>query len=108
SSYSLVDLGPVDGLPTSYGGLAFLNPSTLLIGGEANSASGSFYTVEVTRGVDGHISGFGSTTALNFGAYNDGGVAYSPDGVLFYSRWPLNQIAQVKEGSTTDDKVTDL
>lgn len=42
ANYTLADLGSVPGLPPRYGGLTFQtgDPSTLLIGGEANTQSG--------------------------------------------------------------------
>jgi len=109
-SYTLHDLGPISGLPPAYGGLTFAagDPNTLIIGGEANTSDGLFYSVPVIRGVDNHITGFGAATPLGFGAFNDGGVTYGPGGVLFYSRWPENELGQVKPGSATDDKIIDL
>ena len=109
-SYTAFDLGSVAGLPPLYGGLTFAegDPNTLLIGGRANSAQGLFYSTPVIRDAAGHITSFGTPTALGFGAYNDGGIAYGPGGVLFYSRWPVNQMGEVKPGSTTDARVIDL
>jgi hypothetical protein len=108
--YAAVDLGSVTGLPAEYGGLTFAagDVNTLLIGGQANTSAGLFYSVPVLRGAGNHITGFGPASALGFGAYNDGGIAYGPGGVLFYSRWPVNQLGQVEAGSATDDRVIDL
>jgi hypothetical protein len=46
-----VPLGRINGLPERYGGLAFKrgDPNTILIGGQANSASGRFYEVPLVR-----------------------------------------------------------
>src|SRR4051794_4015410 len=56
--YTLVDLGAVPGVPTNYGGLCFLNNNALLIGGNANTASGRIYSVGVTRNGSNQITGF--------------------------------------------------
>jgi hypothetical protein len=34
-------------------------------------------------------------------------VQYGPGGVLFYDKWPVNQIGEVKAGSTSEDKTVD-
>ena len=110
ADYTATSLGSVPGLPQNYGGLTFLDNDTLLIGGAANTESGLFYTIDITRDSGGHITGF-SGTATAFGAigeYNDGGVAFGPGGVLFTSRWPVNGLGQTKPGSTDEDKITDL
>lgn len=111
-SYSFTDLGSVPGLPAQYGGLTFKagDANTLLIGGNANTASGRLYEIGVTRGAGNHITGFtGSAVQFgNVGEYNDGGVVYGPGGVLFTSRWPVNDLGQTKPGSTDEDKIIDL
>ncbi|MBW2268742.1 MAG: hypothetical protein JRH16_09200 [Deltaproteobacteria bacterium] len=110
-AYATTDLGPVPGVPTSYGGLTLKagDPNTLLIGGSANNSSGALYEIGVVRDAEGHITGF-TGTAQRFAdaAYNDGGVTYGPNGVLFTSRWPQNELGQLKPGSTTTDKIIDL
>lgn len=111
-NYSIASLGSIPGLPDNYGGLTLKagDPNTLLIGGAANDAGGLIYEVGVTRGVGNHITGFtGTPTPIGtVGAYNDGGVTYGPGGVLFTSRWPVNELGQTKPGSTAEDKVIDL
>src|SRR5690349_15219965 len=95
-SYNVKSLGSVPSLPTNYGGLTFLDSNTLLIGGAANGATGSLYTIDVTRDASNHVSGFvGAATrylgaASLIGEYNDGGVLFGPGGVLFTARWPIN------------------
>ena len=108
--YSITDLGSVAGVPTNYGGLIFKagDPNTILLGGSANNGSGLFYSVPVTRGAGNHIVSLGTATALGFGINNDGGVAYGPGGVLFYSEYPINSVGQVKPGSNSDDKTVAL
>ena len=115
ASYTVNDLGSVSGLPASYGGLTFAGANTLLIGGNANDLPGRIYAVGVTRdGTTQQITGFsGSATlyrgpASMIGEYNDGGVVFGPGGVLFTSRWPVNQLGQTKPGSLDEDKIIDL
>jgi hypothetical protein len=110
--YAATDLGAVPGLPPSYGGLTFKHddPNVVIIGGNANTADGALYSVRVLRDMDNHIIGFdGMAEFFAEGQYNDGGVAYHPgSNVLFTSRWPVNQMGQVKPGSSTTDKIIDL
>ncbi len=110
--YDFTELSSVPGLPPLYGGLTFKNgdANTIIIGGNANTASGLFYEVGVTRGAGNHITGFtGSASAIGLiGEYNDGGIAYGPGGVLFTSRWPVNELGQTKPGSTDEDKIIDM
>jgi hypothetical protein len=112
SDYTLFDLGPVPGLAEPFGGLTLLpdDPNTLLIGGNANNASGRLNTIGVSRNVDGHITGFSGTATPfgNVGEYNDGGVVFGPTGVLFTARWPVNELGQTKPGSTDEDRIDDL
>lgn len=110
-TYSFTDLGSVAGVPTNYGGLTLLagNPNKLLIGGAANSASGQLFVIDVVRDGLGHITGFsGTATPYADAPYNDGGVTYGPGGVLFASRWPVNELGQYLPGSTTPDKVVNM
>jgi cysteine-rich repeat protein len=110
-TYSILDLGMVDGVSPNYGGLTIKagDSSKLLIGGAANSAAGQLYEVSLVRDGSGHIVGFNGTAAIAAEApYNDGGVAYGPNNVLFLARWPINAIGQLKPGSTVTDKVVDL
>ncbi len=108
-SYSVVNLGSAPGVPSAYGGLTLKwdDPTTLLIGGQANSFDGKLYSIRVTRDIDGHIVGFcsGNATVFSSAQYNDGGVVYGPDNILFLARYPVNEFAQLKVGSTTPDKI---
>ena len=116
ANYSLFSLGSVPGVPTYYGGLTFKynDPNTLLIAGAAGSPVGRIYQVPVTRDVNGHITGFSSNATLypgagsTIGQYNDGGLAFGPDNVLFVTRYPASQLEQSKLGSLSPDKVIDL
>jgi hypothetical protein len=111
--YRCYDLGPVPGVPPQrYGGLTLTLDrcsTTLLIGGSANNLEGKIYSVPVTRNIDGHVAGFAGPAAVFADApYNDGGAVYGPDGVLFVSRYPNNELQQIKPGSTFQDKVIPL
>jgi hypothetical protein len=110
-SYTAFDIGSVPGVPSLYGGLTLkaADNNTLLIGGNANIASGGLYAIGVTRNAGNHITGFsGTATFFADAAYNDGGVQYGPGGVLFLARWPVNEIGQTKPGSTITDKIVDM
>jgi len=109
--YTLTDLGAVPGLPTPYGGLTFLpsNSNVIVIGGAANVVGGALYSIGIVRGAGNHITGFTGTVALHSeGQFNDGGVVFGPGGVLFYTRYPVNEIGEVKPGSAVNDKIVDL
>jgi hypothetical protein len=111
SVYTANDLGPVPGLNIPYGGLTLKpgDPNTLLIGGDANTASGAIYSIGVIRDSNNHIIGVsGSVSPYAQGAYNDGGLLYGPGGVLFAARWPVNELGESKAGSFTTDKIIDF
>jgi len=110
-SYLASTLGSVTNLPPIYGGLTFKydDPNTIIIGGAATTAEGKLYSVGVVRGAGNHITGFSwSPFFFADGAYNDGGVVYGPDNVLFLARYPENQLGQTKPGSTITDKIIEL
>jgi hypothetical protein len=111
SSYAVNVIGTPAGVPPRFGGLTLKAGTTdkLLLGGEANSATGALYEVTVARDPQGHISGFvGTATRYADAAYNDGGVVYGPGNVVFLARWPVNELGQTKPGSTTTDKIISL
>ena len=110
-NYSYTSIGSAPGIPANYGGLTLKAGTTdrLLIGGAANGANGELFEIGVTRDAGGHINGFsGTATVFASAPYNDGGVTYGPGGVLFASRWPVNELGQYLPGSTAPDKVIDL
>src|SRR5580700_3314467 len=82
SSYTLVSLGPVPGL--DYGALTFLDTSTLLYT-SCNEGCGNsvIYSVPVTRGSNGHVTGFGTSAVYAMDTNQDAGLAFGPGGVLF-------------------------
>lgn len=110
SSYTVTSLGSVPNLPTRYGGLTFLDSDTILIGGNANNTAGRLYAIDVIRDAGDHITGFSGSAAVfgSVGEFNDGGVAFGPGGVLFTSRWPVNELGQTMPGSLDENKVVDL
>jgi len=113
TEYSLFDFGSVPGVPTNYGGITFKydDPDVILIGGNANnSTSGAIYAVDVIRDpVTSRITGFdGDATLFSTAPNIDGGLAYGPGNVLFYTGYSNNVIGQIKPGSTTPDKITAL
>src|SRR5437016_3810542 len=73
ADYTLTDLGPVSGVPDPYGGLVFKSggTDTILLGGTANQAEGGMYSVTVTRGLDGHITGIGAGSLVTAAPFND-------------------------------------
>jgi hypothetical protein len=111
--YTCFDLGPVPGVMTTrYGGLSLTAEpcsTTLLIGVNANAFGAKLHAVGVTRNARGHLNGFsGLASPMIDAPYHDGGVAYGPGGVLFITRYPVNEIQQTLPGSTGVDKVIPL
>jgi hypothetical protein len=110
SSYTLVTLGGVPGVPQTYAGITFVNYSTLLMGGQhAGSDSGNLYQFSVVRGTNGHITGFGASSSLYASAPGiDGGLEFGPGGILFATGYPDNVLYEYKPGSTSPDQTIDL
>ncbi|MGA7933448.1 MAG: hypothetical protein WCA35_07865, partial [Kovacikia sp.] len=125
--YSVTDLGtpPISLLPPtgslntalgSAGPLAFRSsdPNTLLVGGPADLPNATISAVSVQRDPNNHIIGFGTASQVSTapGLNGDGidaGLTPSPDGsVLFYTIYPGNQIAEIKQGSSSPNKFIDL
>jgi len=110
-SYALLDLGAPPGVTGSRGGLTLLagDPNTLLVGGNANGPFGKIFSIGLMRDADSHIIGFdGSATEFATAPEIDGGLAYGPGGVLFYTGYKENLLGQIKPGSTAPDKVVEL
>ena len=113
--YTCNSLGTV-AVPFGWGALTlkYDDPNTLLIGGNANTANGRIYQIPLTRDANNHITGFsGGTTVYptpnaTIGQYNDGGVVFGPENVLFATRFPSNELEQSKPGSIAPDKITNL
>ncbi|HEU5021160.1 MAG TPA: PEP-CTERM sorting domain-containing protein [Bryobacteraceae bacterium] len=106
NDYSFFDLGPAPGVQMPFGGLAFLagNPNMLLIAGGANAPQGVIDSLGVVRDAEGHISGFAPSAIFFANAPDiDGGLAYGPDGALFFSRFVSGRVGEIKPGSTGPD-----
>lgn len=109
--YAVRELGSVPGVPPNYGGIAFKHddPDLLLIGGNANGFNAAIYSIRVTRDVEGAIDGFiGSATLFASAPQIDGGLAYGPGNVLFFSAYSSNDIGQIMSGSLSPDKITNM
>lgn len=113
-SYSFVNLGSAPGVPANYGGITLnaSDPNQLLLGGAANGSAGAVYSVDVVRQlVDGkmRINAMGaSSTVLSTAPFIDGGLTYAPNGSLVYTGFSNNVIGEIKPGSTSPDRITDL
>ena len=107
NDYTLISLnGPAVAAP--YGGIVFLNNNTILLGGSANNGAGVIDEVSVTRDASGHITGFGTPTLFSTAPNIDGGLAFGPGGVLFFTEYPNNALGEIKPGSTSPDKTVSL
>jgi hypothetical protein len=114
-SYSLTSLGTPAGVPARLGGLTIEagDSNRLLIGGAANTMNSDLFDIAVTRDAQGHIDGFSGSGTFYADAYGagggiDGGLAYGPGGVLFYTSYPDGRLGQIKPGSIGPDKLTNL
>ena len=110
-AYRFVDLGTPPDVPGALGGLVISadDPDTLLIGGSANQAGAKIYAVPLLRDAEDRIIGFGDSSVEFAEAPNiDGGLFYGPGGVLFFSRYSMNQLGQIKPGSSVLDKSVEL
>lgn len=109
--YDVRSLGTPANVPTALGGITFKpgDPNTILVGGGANGSGGAIYAVPVTRDLGGAINGFAGPGVLYSTAPNiDGGLAFGPGGVLFFTRYSTHAIGQIKPGSTVPDKSVSL
>jgi hypothetical protein len=110
-AYTADEIGAPPGVPAPLGGLTLKAGTNdrLLIGGEANAATGALYEIGLVRDGSGHITGFsGSAARFADAANNDGGVTYGPGGVLFLARWPNNEVGQTVPGSAITNKIVPL
>jgi len=107
----LRELGSVEGLPPSYGGLAIHpdDPNTLLIGGSANQVGGGLYAVPIARDPQGHIESLaGAAVRVANAPYNDGGIIFLPNDLMVLARWPANGLNLMFRTSVVPDHVIDL
>ena len=106
AAWQASDLGPMPNVH-NYGGIAFVPgaPNTLLV---SAYGSGQIRAVTLVRDADDHIVGFaGSTLHATVGG-NDGGLAFGPGGVLFFTWYGANRLGQIRPGSTSADRLIDL
>lgn len=113
--YSVRDLGLPPGDLGRLGGLTFApgESATMLIGSSAASVLGKIHEIDLVRDEDGHIIAFGATatqiaTAAGVAGGIDGGLAFGPGGVLFYTTYRDNHLGQIKPGSNAPDRLIDL
>lgn len=113
-SYSFVDLGSAPGVPGNYGGITVQpgNTGSLVLGGAANGANGAIYDVGVIRQDVGglmRITGFtGTTTQISTAPNIDGGLVVAPNGSFVFTGYSNNVIGEIKQGSTTPDRITNV
>jgi hypothetical protein len=110
-SYTCVVLGTLDAVPSPWGGATTRidDPSMLIISANARSPQGRLYSVPIARDAQCHIAGFtGNSSDVAEAPYNEAGIAYGPKGVLFLAQAVVNQLGQLKPGSTVTDKVIDM
>lgn len=104
--YEAVDFGQMPGVP-NYAGIAFApgNPDVLLA---SAYQSGQVRAVPLVRDAGGRIVGFGASSAVATVGGNDGGLAFGPGNVLFFTWYGANRLGQILPGSTTASAVIDL
>lgn len=109
--YKVYDLGPVPGVPQPLGGsvVASSDPNTFLVAGSSEGANGAIYQIGVTRDACGHIIGWnGTATVRATTPYVDANLVYASPDLLLYTEWPQYHLSQLRTGSTTADRRTDL
>jgi hypothetical protein len=111
--YTIASIGGIPGLASNWGAIAFdhQDPNTLLCTRWNTVGVQNLFAIRVVRDAQGHVTGFsGTATPRAQVDYIDGGLAFHPSGVLFYSRYPSlvaggNAVGQLKPGSTVPDRV---
>ncbi|MBZ0153640.1 MAG: hypothetical protein K8J09_19110 [Planctomycetes bacterium] len=106
SHYEAVDLGFMPGVH-NYAGITFApnDPNTLLV---SAYQSGVIRAVPLQRDGLGRIAGFGTPSVVASVGGNDGGLAFGPGGVLFFTWYGANRLGQLEPGSTSADRTDDL
>jgi hypothetical protein len=111
-SYVIRDLSSPPQVPGPLGGLTIdpLVPNVLLIGGSANTGSGTIYRVALERNSAGLIVGWGcgETAPQATAPMIDGGLAFAPNGVLLFTGWPVNTLGQILPGGSAPAKTFNL
>lgn len=109
TDYNLTDLGTVPGVPPNFGGLFILSsdPDALYIGGNADTATGGLYRIELVRDGSNLITGFtGTAVQVAPAPYNDGGIVPDPGGLISFAQYPANRYGQIDLDTGT--VVTDI
>ena len=109
--HSILDSEPVRVLSLQSGSNILLTdaPYVLLLGSASITPGDAAYTEGVVRNIhDGIIVISGPKNFIAEVTYNDGGIAYAPFSVLLLSDWPVNELGQIKPGSTITDKIVNL
>jgi hypothetical protein len=90
-----------------YGGTAFqpTDPNTLMVSPYPGS---TIYSVPLLRDAQGRIQSAGQATAAATVGGTDGGLAYSPTGVLFSTWFGPNRLSQILPGSSVTNRVDNL
>jgi len=106
AEYTAEGLGQMPGV-FNYGGITFLpgNPNVLLA---SAYQSGQIRAVNLVRDGQGHITGFAGSTWFATVGGNDGGLAFGPGGVLFFTWYGQNRLGQILPGSTTASRSDSL
>jgi hypothetical protein len=104
--YQVHDLGQMPGV-FNYAGLAFLpgNPNVLLT---SAYQSGQVRAVPLVRDAQGHVTGCFASTPYETVGGTDGGLAFGPNGVLFFTWYGANRLGQILPGGNVANRVDDL
>jgi hypothetical protein len=107
TAWTFFDLGPTG--TNTYFGAAFVpaNPNVLLVGAYG---TGQVRSLPLTRDTAGNITGFGALApfaTLGPGA-PDGGLAFGPGNVLFFTWYGPNRLGQILPSSTVANRIDDL
>lgn len=111
--YTTYDLGQVPGIPPEarLGGciISYDDPNALLIAGFSEATTGKLYKIGVERGDCQHIVAFsGLAEPVADTPYIDANLLYVQGGLLFYPEWPVNNLSQLRPGSTMPDRTTSM
>jgi hypothetical protein len=82
--------------------------NTLVIAGDAETPEGTLYEIGVERGPCGHIIDFVGEAKEVAMTPHVSDLLFVSGGLLFYTEWPKNHIAQLLPGASMPDLRTDL
>lgn len=104
--YQVRALGQMPGI-FNYAGITFLptDPNVLLV---SAYQSGQIRAVPLVRDAVGHVTGCGASLPYATVGGNDGGLAFGPGGVLFFTWYGPNRLGQILPGSRVANRVDDL